>query len=171
MSHFHRIPSSRSTRADNEERKRGQAAYNRVKRTGVLGPIGVDRSKFGTQNIEYSCPVARQTSPGASARDSPRRDGEPSKARRFGFTCVHEVFGKCMWCASGPGGCTHKMLKVCLEDAETTHLLHRAAEDRAEAPQAITRVFMAAYVTALQKPDGEGGARDSNRNHFPKVGR
>ena len=45
---------------------------------------------------------------------------------------------------------------MCLEDAETTHLLHRAAEDlaRAEAPQAITRAFMAAYMTALQKPDG-----------------
>ena len=56
------------------------------------------------------------------------------------------------------------MLKVCLGDAEATHLLFQAAEDlaraeapatvRAEAPATVTRAFMAATMTALRKPDG-----------------
>ena len=54
------------------------------------------------------------------------------------------------------GRCTFEMLKVCLEDAETLHLLFRAAEDlaRAEAPEPITRAFMSATMTALLKHDG-----------------
>ena len=71
------------------------------------------------------------------------------------------MFTKCLVSAptgssSGPGGCICEMLKVCLEDAETIHLLHRAAEDlaRAEAPQAIKSAFMAASMTALQMPNG-----------------
>ena len=57
--------------------------------------------------------------------------------------------------APGPGGCTYEMLKLCLDDAETSHLLYRAAEDlaRAHAPESITRAFMCA-MTALQKQDG-----------------
>ena len=48
------------------------------------------------------------------------------------------------------------MLKVCLGDAEATHLLFQAAEDlaRAEAPVTVTRAFMTATTTALRKPDG-----------------
>ena len=48
------------------------------------------------------------------------------------------------------------MLKVCLDDAETSLLLFRAAEDlaRAQAPDCITRAFMCATMTALQKQDG-----------------
>ena len=58
--------------------------------------------------------------------------------------------------APGPGGCTYEMLKLCLDDAETSHLLYRAAEDlaRAQAPESITRAFMCATMTALQKQDG-----------------
>ena len=71
------------------------------------------------------------------------------------------IFSKCLssapsGSAPGPGGCTYEMLKVCLGDAEATHLLFRAAEDlaRAEAPEPITRAFMSATMTALSKPDG-----------------
>lgn len=48
------------------------------------------------------------------------------------------------------------MLKLWLDDAETSHLLFRAAEDpaRAEAPGSITRAFMIASMTALKKHDG-----------------
>ena len=48
------------------------------------------------------------------------------------------------------------MLRVCLDDAEVLHLLFRASEDfaRASVPEAITEAFMAATMTALQKPDG-----------------
>ena len=51
------------------------------------------------------------------------------------------MFTKCS--ASTPsGGCSYEMLKLCLDDAETSHLLFRAAEDlaRALAPECITRV-------------------------------
>ena len=71
------------------------------------------------------------------------------------------IFSKCLssapsGSAPGPGGCTYEMLKVCLGDAEATHLLFRAAEDlaRAEAPEPITRAFMTATMTALSEPDG-----------------
>ena len=58
--------------------------------------------------------------------------------------------------APGPGECTHEMLKLCLDDAETSHLLFRAAEDlaRAQAPDCITRAFVGATMTALQQSDG-----------------
>ena len=48
------------------------------------------------------------------------------------------------------------MLKVCLGDAEATHLLFQTAQDlaRAEAPETVTRAFMTATMTALRKPDG-----------------
>ena len=71
------------------------------------------------------------------------------------------MFTKCLASAPsgsvpGPGGCTYEMLKLCLDDAETSHLLFRAVEDlaRAQAPDCITRAFMGATMTALQKPDG-----------------
>ena len=59
----------------------------------------------------------------------------------------------------GPGGCTYEMLKVCLDDRETLHLLLRAAEDlaRAEAPETVTRAFTMSTMTALQKKDGGVG--------------
>ena len=58
--------------------------------------------------------------------------------------------------ASGPGGCTYEMLKVCLGDTEATHLLFHAPEelDRAKAPEPVTRAFMTDTVAALRKPDG-----------------
>ena len=45
------------------------------------------------------------------------------------------------------------MLKVCLGDAEATHLLFQAAEDlaRAEAPATVTRAFMAATMTGYDQ--------------------
>ena len=48
--------------------------------------------------------------------------------------------------APGPGGCTYEMLKLCLDVAETSHLLFRAAEDlaRAQALECITRASMGA---------------------------
>ena len=74
------------------------------------------------------------------------------------------TFSKCLsstssGSASGPGGCTYEMLKVCLGDTEATHLLFHAPEElaRAKAPEPVTRAFMTATVTALRKPDG--GAR------------
>ena len=57
------------------------------------------------------------------------------------------MFTKCLASAPsrsapGPGGCTYEMLKLCLDDAETSHLLFRAAEDLARAQACITRAFM-----------------------------
>ena len=71
------------------------------------------------------------------------------------------MFTKCLasapsGSAPGPGGCTYEMFKLCLDDAETSLLLFRAAEDlaRAQAPDCITRAFMCATMTAFQKQDG-----------------
>ena len=50
----------------------------------------------------------------------------------------------------------NEMFRICLDDAEVLHLLFRAGEDfaRASVPEAIIEAFMAATMTALQKPDG-----------------
>ena len=71
-----------------------------------------------------------------------------------------KLFVKCLrtapsGSAPGPGGCTNEMLRVCLDDVETLALLVSAAEDfaRAETPD-VTRSFMLATMTALQKKDG-----------------
>ena len=71
-----------------------------------------------------------------------------------------KLFVKCLrtapsGSASGPGGCTNEMLRVCLDDVETLALLVSVAEDfaRAETPD-VTRSFMLATMTALQKKDG-----------------
>ena len=55
----------------------------------------------------------------------------------------------------GPGGCRNEMLRVCLDDPETLELL-TAAKDlaRATVPGEVTRTFMLASMTALQKRDG-----------------
>ena len=71
------------------------------------------------------------------------------------------LFTKCLrnapsGSASGPGGCTNEMLRVCLDDHELFQLLFRAAEDFATAdmPEPVRKAFMSATMTALQKPDG-----------------
>ena len=58
--------------------------------------------------------------------------------------------------ASGPGGCTNEVLRVCLDDPEVLQLLSAAAEDfaRGTAPLCATRAFTMATMTALQKKDG-----------------
>ena len=70
------------------------------------------------------------------------------------------LFTKCLrsapsGSASGPGGCTNEMLRVCLDDHELFQLLFRAAEDTAKAdmPESVRKAFMSATMTALQKPD------------------
>ena len=58
--------------------------------------------------------------------------------------------------ASGPGGRTNEMLRVCLDDQETVSLLFEAAEDfaRGQVPPVVCRSLMLATMTALQKRDG-----------------
>ena len=77
------------------------------------------------------------------------------------FQLDGEIFVKCLRTAPsgtspGPGGCTNEMLRVCLDDTETLELLVSAAEDfaRAETPQEVSKSFMLASMTALQKKDG-----------------
>ena len=72
-----------------------------------------------------------------------------------------KVFAKCLRTApsgSAPqvqGGCTNEMLRVCLDDSETMTLLASAAEDFARAETLdVTRSFMLATLTSLQKKDG-----------------
>ena len=65
------------------------------------------------------------------------------------------MFAECT-IRSGPGGCTNEMLRVCLDDAEVFQLLFRAAEDltRTNVPESVSKAFMVASMTALQKHDG-----------------
>ena len=81
------------------------------------------------------------------------------------------LFTKCLQSApsgvsAGPGGCTNEMLRVCLDDAEVLQLLFRVAEDfaRTNVPESVSKAFMAASMTALQKHDG--GVR--HRGWLPK---
>ena len=89
----------------------------------------------------------RATSSRTGPRDPSRGVGESPQAGGFGF-----VVAKCL--ASAPSGGVH--LRDVEGVLETLHLLFRAAEDlaRAEAPEPITRAFMAATMTALLKHDG-----------------
>ena len=66
------------------------------------------------------------------------------------------------------GGCTHEMLKVCLDNTEAVHLLTSAAEDfaRSSVPDCIFKAFTMATMTALRKPDG--GIR--NQHVFSQIG-
>ena len=72
-----------------------------------------------------------------------------------------KVFFKCLreapsGSSAGPGGCSNKILRVCLDDGWSLQLLHLAAQDfaRGEAPREVTQLFMMATTTALRKPDG-----------------
>ena len=55
--------------------------------------------------------------------------------------------------ASGPGGCTNEVLRVCLEDPEVLQLLSAAAEDftRGTAPLCATRAFTMATMTTFRR--------------------
>ena len=72
-----------------------------------------------------------------------------------------KLFAECLWkaptgSASGPGGCTNEMLRVCLDDLELLQLLTTAAEDfaRGATPPCVSHMFTMASMTALQKKDG-----------------
>ena len=112
----------------------------------------------GRSLLEHIGPENQQD-PGGVARERPRERvrqipdevmaSNPTRVNLDTFT-----FSKCLSSApSGSalvtGGCTYEVLKVCLGDAEATHLLFQAAEDlaRAEAPyETVTRAFMTATM-------------------------
>ena len=143
---------------EEEQRRRGQAACNRVKhgqvsraRQELVGATLAPKTLETLAELQGRRPQERvREIPPEVLASHPR----PVDLDSF-------LFAKCLasapsGSAPGPGGCTFEMLKVCLEDAETLHLLFRAAEDlaRAEAPEPITRAFMSATMTALLKHDG-----------------
>ena len=141
-----------------EQKRRGRAACNRVQQ----GQVSRARQELIGATL---APKTRETLAELQGRRPQERVREipdevmasnPTRVNLDNFT-----FSKCLssapsGSAPGPGGCTYEMLKVCLGDAEATHLLFQAAEDlaRAEAPATVTRAFMAATMTALRKPDG-----------------
>ena len=145
------------------------------------------QSRKGTEKARSS-----SVQPGEARTGVSRAQGDIPKngSARSHLRCCHPrpldldsfLFAKCL--ASAPsgsapvrGGCTYEMLKVCLEDAETLHLLFRVAEDlaRAEAPEPITRAFMTATMTALLKHDGGvrgsrlGRGKDTLARQFGKA--
>ena len=141
------------TRDDNEERRRGQAA-------------GVDRSNFGTQNFEHPCRVARKTSPGATARDSSRSAGEPSKARGFGFAYVHEVFGQCTrWQFFWPGGAHTR----CSKFASKTQRRSTCCTVLLKIWQGQNKCIHVCFHDSTPEAR-RGSARDRNGNCFSQVG-
>ena len=122
---------SKDSTQDAEQKRRGEAACNRVKQGQRQALTG---ATLAPGMLETLAELQR----------------DPKVA-----------FSQCLSSAPsgsspGPGGCTYEMLKVCLDDRETLHLLLRAAEDlaRAEAPETVTRAFTMSTMTALQKKDG-----------------
>ena len=102
----------------------------RETRAGVTSKAGISWSGFGPEDSQEQ------------VRDIPVEvlASNPTPVNLDGH--IHEMF-----CKHRPGvlqdqgRCTYELLKLCLDDAETSHLLFRAAEDlaRAQAPDCITR--------------------------------
>ena len=72
---------------------------------------------------------------------------EVSLSAKLFATCLREATSGS---SPGPGGC-NKMLKVCLDNTEASHLLTSAAEDfaRSSVPDCIFQAFTMATMTAL----------------------
>ena len=89
--------------------------------------------------------------PGEVLDDNPERELELD-SKRFAECLRSAPSGS----ASGLGGCSNEILRVCLDDRDTLLFFTKAAEDfaRATVPADVFRAFMTATMTALEKRDG-----------------
>ena len=128
--------------------RRGQAAQSRVER----GQVSRARHEF------VGAPLPSQR-PQEQLRELPRTvtDFQPERPLNLDRKIFHDCLrGSPSGVASGPGGCTNEMLRVCLDDQETLSLVFEAAQDfaRGQVPNVVCRSLMLATMTALQKNDG-----------------
>ena len=151
----------RSSQCTEEEQmvRRGQAAQSRVERGQVSrARHELTGAPLALKNEETLAQLRRQR-PQEQIKEIPRAvsefqpDHPLNMDRKIFFDCLR---GAPSGVASGPGGCTNEMLRVCLDDQETVSLLFEAAEDfaRGQVPPVVCRSLMLATMTTLQKRDG-----------------
>ena len=136
------------------EKRQGSPTKGR-KRPGFPCPSRVDGRSIGTQDTGNVRRVAAEETPGAGQTDPTRSDGVCSRTGiDDGFCFVHQVFAKCTIRSVCRPGRVHQ--RNVDDDAEVLQLLFRAAEDfaRTNVPESVSKAFMAASMTALQKHDG-----------------
>ena len=153
------VPASNTV---DDHHRRGEAAQSRVQRGQV------SRARHELTGAPLAPKTMETLNELRARRPQARQSPLPQEAVDFKpqspLSLDGKIFAKCLrtspsGSSPGPGGCTNEMLRVCLDDPEILDLLTSAAEDfaRAAVPAEITRCFMLASMTALQKRDG--GAR------------
>ena len=144
---------------EEEQKRRGVAVQNRVQRGQVSrAREELTGAALAPKNAETLAELRRQR-PQAQIKEIPPEVMEFQPAAPLNLD--PKIFHHCLsgapsGVAPGPGGCTNEMLRVCLDDIETTQLLFRAVEDlaRGEVPEAASRPLMLATMTALEKKNG-----------------
>ena len=144
---------SKDSTQDAEQKRRGEAACNRVKQGQVSrARQALTGATLAPGTLETLAELQRRR-PQEQVREIPP---EVMACNPTLMVLDPVAFSQCLSSAPsgsspGPGGCTYEMLKVCLDARETLHLLLRAAEDlaRAEAPETVTRAFTMSTMTAL----------------------
>ena len=139
--------------------RRGEAAQSRVER----GQVSRARHELvgaplAPKNADTLAQLRRQR-PQEQLRELPRTvtEFQPERPLNLDRKIFHDCLrGSPSGVASGPGGCTNEMLRVCLDDQETLSLVFEAAQDfaRGQVPNVVCRSLMLATMTALQKNDG-----------------
>ena len=149
---------SKDSTQDAEQKSRGEAACNRVQQGQVSRARQALTGATLAPGTWKTLAELQRRRPQEQVREIPPEvmAGNPTPV-----VLDPVAFSQCLSSAPsgsspGPGGCTYEMLKVCVDDRETLHLLLRAAEDlaRAKAPETVTRAFTMSTMTALQKKDG-----------------
>ena len=166
-------PRQTTITAEEEQKRRGQAAQSRIQRGQVSrARQELTGAALAPQNEETLQEMRRQR-PEVQVRLIPPAvlEFEPDTP----LTMDRKIFHSCLQgtpsgVAPGPGGCTNEMLRTCLDDAETLSLLLQAAEDfaRGHVPDDVCRALMLATMTGLQKR-GRRCEEDRHGNIFPQT--
>ena len=155
-----RVRSSQQASIEEEEQAhRGKAAQTRVQkgqvsraRQELIGASLAPRNAATLEELRRRRPQARQAVIPEEVTNFVPDDLLELDSKLFAACLRSAPSGS----ASGPGGCTNEILRVCLDDKETLLLLIAAAQEfaRATVPDTIFRSFMLAHMTGLRKKDG-----------------
>ena len=158
---------------EEEQRRRGQAACNRVKHGQVSrARQEVGRRNTGSKNSGNIGRVTRATSSRTGPRDPTRGVGESPQARGFGFVLVCEVSGQCsIWKCPRTWGVhlrdVESVLGRCRDPPSSVPCCRRFGKSRGTGAhhQSIHVSHDDSAVEARWR-----SARDCNWNVFPQIG-